>query len=131
MINRKAEFIMSIIGASLATLGVFIMGGLSIVMIFLASFDQTMTRDDFIGMSFSVVFVVLNLLLALVACIFGFIAAFKLKNGASVKGWSIVLIVIGGICFLSYGFFTGVLFLISGIMSLAKLSSEKNQFDSF
>ncbi|WP_088809541.1 MULTISPECIES: hypothetical protein [Listeria] len=131
MINRKAEFIMSIIGASLAALGVFIMGGFSIIMLFAASVDPVVTRDDFIDMSFGIGFIALSLLLAIAACVFGFIAAFKLKNGVSVKGWSIVLIVIGGISFFSYGFVTGVLFLISGIMSLAKLSSEKNQFDSF
>ncbi|EMG27791.1 hypothetical protein X560_1361 [Listeria fleischmannii 1991] len=132
MNNRKAEFILGIIGSSLAAVGVLLTGIITMFVVLATSADHgMMTQDEIIGISFSIGFIGLNLLLALVSCVFGFIASFKLKNGVNVKGWSILLIVIGALCFFSYGFITGVLFLIAGIMSVSKRQSEKNQFDSF
>lgn len=132
MNNRKAEFILGIIGSSLAAVGILFTGMITLLMVLATSADHgMMTQDDIIGISFGIGFVGLNLLLAIVSCVFGFIASFKLKSGVNVKGWSILLIVIGALCFFSYGFVTGVLFLIAGIMSVSKRQSEKNQFDSF
>lgn len=132
MNNRKAEFILGIVGSSLAAVGILFTGMITLLMVLATFADHgMMTQDDIIGISFGIGFVGLNLLLAIVSCVFGFIASFKLKSGVNVKGWSILLIVIGALCFFSYGFVTGVLFLIAGIMSISKRQSEKNQFDSF
>lgn len=132
MNNRKAEFILGIVGSSLAAVGILFTGMITLLMVLATSADHgMMTQDDIIGISFGIGFVGLNLLLAIVSCVFGFIASFKLKSGVNVKGWSILLIVIGALCFFSYGFITGVLFLIAGIMSVSKRQSEKNQFASF
>ncbi|EUJ17229.1 DUF4064 domain-containing protein [Listeria aquatica] len=136
MNNRKPEFVMTIIGASLAALGILITGPLLLLILFAAtasSMDQMMmSSDDIIGITFGAGFIGLSLVLAIAACVFGFIAAFKMKNGTpAIKGWSIALIVIGALCIFSYGWITGILFLISGIMSLVKVSNEKNHFESF
>ncbi|EUJ33340.1 hypothetical protein MFLO_03335 [Listeria floridensis FSL S10-1187] len=139
MNNRKAEFIMTIIGASLGALGVLITAPMLLMIMFVATTSSSgmmssrtmMHGDDLLGLVFGGGLIVISLLLAIVACLFGFIAAFKLKKGNSVKAWSIALIVIGALCFFSYGWITGVLFLISGIMSLTKLSSDRNSFDDF
>lgn len=131
MNNRTAEFIMTIIGASLAVLGVFIMGIISFFTV-LATVGEGVygPTEEAIGAAFVIAFFIASFVLALIASVFGFIGAFKLKNGLHVKAWSITLIVIGGFCFFSYGFITGVLFLISGIMSLVKISNENRDFDA-
>lgn len=132
MNNRKAEFILAIIGASLAVLGVLIMGGIVLLATFSAVREAPqMATDDQIGMVIGGVFIGINFILAVIASVFGFIAAFKMKNGTSVKGWSIVLVVVGGLCFFSYGSITGILFLIAGILSLVKSANEKKTFDTF
>ncbi|RDX02646.1 hypothetical protein [Listeria kieliensis] len=136
MNNRKSEFVMTIIGASLAAFGILITGPLLILFLFAATAStmdhMMMSNDDIIGFTFGIGFIALSLILAIAACVFGFIAAFKMKKGTmAIKGWSIALIVVGALCIFSYGWITGILFLISGIMSLVKASNEKNQFDSF
>lgn len=126
MEQRKAEFIMTIIGASLAILGILFMGiMLALLGIGTSINKDALTSDDVIGLTVGGGIVFYFFLLAVAACIIGFIAAFKMKNGQNVKGWSITLIVVGGLCFFSYGWITGVLFLISGIMSVVKSSREK------
>ncbi len=127
---------MTIIGASLAAFGILITGPLLIFFLFAATASSVdhmmMSNDDIIGFTFGIGFIALSLILAIAACVFGFIAAFKMKKGTmAIKGWSIALIVVGALCIFSYGWITGILFLISGIMSLVKASNEKNQFDSF
>lgn len=90
-----------------------------------------MGTEDQIGLAFGAAFIGINFMLAVIASAFGFIVAFKMKNGTSVKGWSIVLVVVGGLCFFSYGSITGILFLIAGILSLVKSANEKKMFATF
>ncbi|WP_088825482.1 DUF4064 domain-containing protein [Listeria goaensis] len=118
--NRQAEFILTIIGAafSIVTTIFIVIYALFMGMGIAASleFASGNTTAWFLGI-FVVIFGMI-ILISIASAVFGFIAAFKIKEDVpKVQTYAIMLIVLGG---LQVSSIQGILFLVAGILTVTK-----------
>lgn len=123
--NRRTEYILALIGAIVNTIVIGCVGML--VMIgFIASFfpEDFSAGDVLFGVIGLGIYFLFFLLLMGASVILGFISANKLKyNAPEAKNWGVVLIVLGGLQITSIH---GILYLISGIMTVVKRENSYN-----
>lgn len=111
--NRTSEFIMSLIASVMMVIGWIVD---LIIMIAIGSEPSTNYTDTWLGFWLLVVIVSVPMI------VLEWVATFRVKKGS--KGWGIFLIVIGALSIPSLYFVPGVLYLISGIMTVIKTSAN-------
>lgn len=123
--NRRTEYILALIGAIVNTIVIGCVGML--VMIgFIASFfpEDFSAGDVLFGVIGLGIYFLFFLLLMGASVVLGFISTNKLKyNAPEAKNWGVVLIVLGGLQIASIH---GILYLISGIMTVVKRENSYN-----
>lgn len=119
--NRRTEYILALIGAIvIGCVGMLVMIG------FIASFfpEDFSAGDVLFGVIGLGIYFLFFLLLMGASVVLGFISANKLKyNAPEAKNWGVVLIVLGGLQIASIH---GILYLISGIMTVVKRENSYN-----
>lgn len=130
--NRQAEFILVIVGASFSILSFFV--ALLYVAIFginavIMTGDTYMYADSGEAAFFWIFTVgaIIAVIFTVISAVFGFIGAFKIKNNVpKVRVFGICFIILGGLQIFSI---SGILFVIAGILTLTKKEYKTNYND--
>lgn len=129
LMNRQAEFILIIVGASFSILTFF--GATLYTLVFginaMLMLDMPTTYGgggEAIILWIFTFFSIIAVLFTLASAIFGFIGAFKIKNnGPKTKLFGVCFIVLGGLQVFTIH---GILFLIAGILTVTKKEYQTN-----
>lgn len=123
--NRRTEYILALIGAIVNTIVIGCVGMLVMIGFIASFFPEDFTAGDVLfGVIGLGIYFLFFLLLMGASVVLGFISANKLKyNAPEAKNWGVVLIVLGGMQIASIH---GILYLISGIMTVVKRENSYN-----
>ncbi|WP_271005037.1 DUF4064 domain-containing protein [Listeria seeligeri] len=128
--NRQAEFILVIIGASFSILSFFVailyaaIFGINAVMMTTGNSYMYADSSETIFFWIFTVGAVIAVIFTIISAVFGFIGAFKIKNDVpKVKLFGICFIILGGLQIFTI---SGILFVIAGILTLTKKEYKTN-----